>query len=61
MICVPKEFEEEGNRIAEEYFASDGEIGFSNYIDQHVSEEYKKWREEVRKDREEMWKRGIRY
>lgn len=59
MNYTPKEFEEEGNKIAEEYFNSDSEIGLSNYVEQHASEEYKKWLKEWKQEYEENWKKGI--
>lgn len=65
MLYIPKDIEEEGNRLAEGYFnaISDDEFGeesLSNYINENASDTYKKWYRESCEYREKKLKQGIR-
>lgn len=59
MIYIPKELEEERNRLIEEYLESDSEISVREFIEIYASEEYKSWAREWKKEVEEQKKRGI--
>ena len=64
MLYIPKEFEEEENRLAEEYFRiapDDAEPGgLGKYIDDHASDAYKAWAKEVDELTQKKLKEGIR-
>lgn len=60
MLYVPKKFEEEEERLMEEFFSvEDREESVDEFLDAHMSDDCKAWSEMIDKYRKEMWAQGI--